>query len=127
MQHITCIAAAASIAALLSLSACNEGNTITANEVQDPQAKELAKAPPVELPPSIVASRTYRCKDNSLLYAEFLSNDTVRVRNEKDGTPTVLTAEEGNPPYTAEGYSLSANATEVTYSAPGKGSQSCKA
>lgn len=127
MPHVTRIAAAASIAAFLSLSACNEGNTITANEVQDPQAAELAKAPPVELPPSIVASRTYRCKDNSLLYTEFLSNDTVRVRSEQGGTPTVLTAQDGNPPYTAEGYSLSANASEITYSAPGKGSQSCKA
>lgn len=128
MQNISPFLAAASIAALFSLAACNETKTITANEVQDPQAAELAKAPPVELPPSIVASRTYRCKDNSLLYAEFLSNDTVRVRSEQGGTPTTLTAGEGGtPPYTAEGYSLSANETEVTYSAPGQGSQSCKA
>lgn len=126
MQNTPRLIAAASLAAFLSLSACKQ-ETITANEAQDPQAAELAKAKPVELPPAIVASRTYRCKDNSLLYAEFLSNNTARVRSEQGGTPTVLTAEAGNPPYKAEGYSLSANATQVTYAAPGKGSQSCKA
>lgn len=126
MQKTHRFFAAASVAALLSLSACNEPETITA-ENNDPQAVELANAAPVELPPSIVASRTYRCKDNSLLYAEFLSNNTARVRAEQGGTPTTLTAAEANAPYTAEGYSLSANAAQVTYSAPGKGSQSCKA
>ena len=127
MQNTPRLIAAASLAALLSLSACKEPNTITANEAVDPQATELAKAKPVELPPAILASRTYRCKDNSLLYAEFLSNNTARVRAEQGGTPTILTAEGGNPPYKAEGYSLSANAKQVTYAAPGKGSQSCKA
>ena len=31
------------------------------------------------------------------------------------------------PPFTAEGYSLSANAAQINYTAPGKGAQSCKA
>jgi len=128
MKQTKLIFASASMAAFLSLAACNkEPKTITADPRQDVQAEELAKAAPVELPPSILASRTFRCKDNSLLYAEFLSNNTARVRSEQGGTPTTLTAEAGNPPYTAEGYSLSANAATVTYSAPGKGSQSCKA
>ena len=120
-------AAAASVAALLTLSACNsEPETIEAN-APDPQEEALRNAAPVELPPAISASHTYRCADNSLLYVEFLTNDTARVRTERGGTPTTLTAEGGNPPYTAEGYSLSDNALTITYSAPGKGSQSCKA
>ena len=128
MQQTSRTFAAASFAALLALSACNsEPNTITADEIADPQAEDLANAAPVELPPSIVASRTYRCKDNSLLYAEFLSDDSVRVRAERGATPTVLTAPEGTPPYVAEGYSLSANADSVSYTAPGKGTQSCNA
>jgi hypothetical protein len=127
MQKTHRLLAAASIAALFSLSACQEPKTITANEANDPQAADLAKAPKVELPPTIVSTRTYRCKDNSLLYAEFLSNNTARVRSEQGGTPTTLTAADADTPYTAEGYSLSANATQVTYAAPGKGSQSCKA
>ena len=32
----------------------------------------------------IQASRTYRCKDNSLLYVDFYTNNTVQVRTAKD-------------------------------------------
>ena len=127
MQNLKRLFAAASVAAFLPLAACNNEPEVITPNANDPQAEALANAAPVELPPAIVASRTYRCKDNSLLYAEFLSNNTARVRAEQGGTPTVLTAQDGNPPYTAKGYSLSANAATVTYSAPGKGSQSCKA
>jgi hypothetical protein len=122
MRKPSPLIAAAPLAALLALSAC-ENETVDGNV--DPQAEALKNAPAVAPPPMIQASRTYRCKDNSLLYAEFYTDNTVRVHSEKDGPTTTLTAEGGNPPYKAEGYSLSANAEEVTYSAPGKGSQSC--
>ena len=75
----------------------------------------------------IQANRTYRCKDNSLLYADFYTNQTVNVRAQKDGPSTTLTAAAEGQPYTAEGYSLSANAAQINYTAPGKGAQSCKA
>ena len=76
----------------------------------------------------IQASRTYRCKDNSLVYAEFYTNDTVKVRTAKDGAPTTLAAGEGGqPPYVAEGWSLSANAPPINLTSPGKGSQTCRA
>jgi hypothetical protein len=113
---------AASLAALLALSACNNKSEEPSD---DPQAEALKNAPPVEAPPMIQATRTYRCKDNSLLYADFYTNNTALVRKEKGGQPTTLTAAGGQPPYTAEGYSLSGSGTQVTYAAPGKGSQSC--
>jgi hypothetical protein len=109
---------------LLALGACKE-QTIDHNN--DSQANTANAAAPVEAPPMIQASRTYRCKDNSLLYADFYTNDTVQVRSAKDQPPTILTAAAGQPPYTAEGYSLSANDSQITYTAPGKGAQSCKA
>ena len=77
-------------------------------------------------PPMIQASRTYRCKDNSLLYADFYTDNSVHVRTESSGPSTTLTAADGKPPYVAEGYSLSANDKQISYTAPGKGSQSCK-
>jgi hypothetical protein len=119
--------AAAALAATILTAACNsEPETITAN-THDPQAEALAKAPPRELPPAIQASRTYRCRDNSLLYADFYTNDTVRARiNDRNATPTALTAEGGNPPYTAEGWSISADADQVTLTAPGRGTQTCR-
>jgi hypothetical protein len=117
--------AAAPLAALLALAACGN-QTIDGNA--DPQANAAnTVAAPVEAPPMIQASRVYRCKDNSLLYADFYTNDTVQVRSAKDKPPTVLTAAAAGQPYTAEGYSLSANSEQISYTAPGKGSQSCKA
>ena len=122
----TLILAAAGIAATLSLAACNsEPEVVDANP--DPQAEALKNAPPVELPPAIAASRTYRCKDNSLVYVDFYTNNTARYRTEKGGTPTELTAAEAGQPYTAEGYSVSANADNITLTAPGKGTLTCKA
>lgn len=125
-MNSTPLLAAASLAALLALGACkNEPEVIDTNP--DPQADVLAKAPKVDAPPMIQATRTYRCKDNSLLYANFYTDNTVQVRSEPQGAPTILTAAEGQPPYLAEGYSLSANSTQISYTAPGKGTRSCKA
>ena len=127
MKTLTPAFAAASLAALLTLGACNsEPETVTAGSA-DPQAEALKNAPSVEAPPMIQASRTFRCKDNSLVYADYYTNNTARVRTEKDGTPTMLTAENGQPPYVAEGWLLSANDAQVTLTAPGKGTLTCKA
>ena len=125
MRKPSPLIAAAPLAALLLLSACNRGAETEAAENEQANAA-AANTAAIAPPPMIQASRTYRCKDNSLLYAEFFTDNSVRVRSEKDGPATTLTAEAGNPPYKAEGYSLSANADQVTYSAPGKGSQSCR-
>ena len=38
-------------------------------------ADELANAAPVELPPAIAASKTYRCKDNSVVRIDWLRGD----------------------------------------------------
>jgi len=122
----TLILTAACVAATLTLAACkNEPEVVDTSP--DPQAEALKNAPPVELPPAIAASRTYRCKDNSLVYIDFYTNNTARYRTEKGGTPTELTSTEAGKPYTAEGYSVSANAENITLTAPGKGTLTCKA
>jgi hypothetical protein len=118
---------AACVAATLSLVACGQQEPEVVNTVVDPQAEALKNAPPVELPPAIAASRTYRCKDNSLVYVDFYTNNTAQYRTERSGTPTTLTAAGEGQPYTAEGYSVSANAETIQLTAPGKGSLSCTA
>jgi hypothetical protein len=119
----------AAAAAVLSLSACNrEPEVITANGPRDPQAEALKNAKPVQLPPSIIASRTYRCKDGSLIYVDFMNDQrTANFRVEKGGEPVGLTAAQPGQPYTADGYSVSANSEQIEATAPGKGTQSCKA
>jgi hypothetical protein len=122
-QHIL---AAAFAAAFFTLSGCtNEPEVVDTNP--DPQAEELAAAKKVELPPAIQASRTYRCKDNSLVYIDFYTNNTALVRKEKGGEATTLTAPAAGQAYVADGYSLSGNGPQIDYSAPGQRGQSCKA
>lgn len=120
------IAAAAS---LLALAACNtEPETVTGGGPQDDMAAELANAAPVELPPSVKSSHSYRCKDNSLIYVDWLSDDkTANIRTVKDGSPTQVKAPNAGEPLVAEGYSLTGNEQTITVTVPGKGSQSCKA
>jgi len=119
---------AAPTAALLTLAACNNEPTIINSGPLDTQAADLAKAKPVALPPSIAASRTYRCKDNSIIYVDFMSDQTTaNFRTKKGEDPVLLTAPEAGKPFVADGYSVTGSGTQITVSAPGKGSQSCKA
>ena len=129
MQKRTRLSAAASLATILLLSACNNKPETVTSGVVDPDAATVAAAPPVALPPAIEASRTYRCKDNSLVYVDFFAGGTkANFRTQKGGTPTALTAPEAGKPLTAEGgYSVGGNAATTEIAAPGKPAQSCKA
>jgi hypothetical protein len=119
------------LAATAALAGCNkEDHTIVAGPegVDDGNATE--NAAPVQLPPSIASSEIYRCKDNSVVYIDWLSdNKSANFRADKDATPIQLTAAEPGKPMVAEGYSLSGTpgAKTVTLERPGKGSQACKA
>ena len=127
MQNRLFLAACA--AASLTLVACGQKEPEVV-ETPDPQAEALKNAPPVELPPAIMASRTYRCKDNSLVYIDFMSNNTAIVRKGKGVEPPLgtVTAETAGGAYkSADGYSVSGNSEQITYSSPKGGSQSCKA
>ena len=117
------------LAALFALAACGKSEPEVVDMNPDPQAAELAKAKPVELPPAIQTSRAYRCKDNSLVYIDFYTNNTAMVRKAKGEEPPIatLTAPAAGQPYAANGYSVSGNGTTVTYEAPGKAAQECKA
>ena len=115
--------AAAAIAASALLAACNsEPETINK---YDPQAEALRNAAPVAPPPMVSASKTYRCSDNSLFYVDFYSDNTATIRTEQTGTPTSLTSANGQPPFTASGYSVSGNGDNVRITAPGHNNVSC--
>jgi len=109
----TCFHIAAAAAALSALAACSgEPEVIQANQF-DAQADALKNAAPVAPPPMILVTRAYRCSDNSLFYVDFYNNNTATIRTSQDGMPTMLSSTDGNPPYTGEGYSVSANAENV--------------
>ena len=99
---------AAAIAAFTLLSACNtQPTTITAGSISDPTENALQAAPPVKLPPAMLASKSYRCKDNSIVYDDYM-NDSVSAnfRAKKDATPTALTAPAAGQPYVGDGIEL---------------------
>ncbi|MES2157295.1 MAG: hypothetical protein V4512_05795 [Pseudomonadota bacterium] len=125
MKHTLPLIAVASLA---FLSACNKSDEPeVVGGPADPMASELANAAPVELPPSLKANKQYRCKDNSLFFVDFMSDDkTALLRTEKTGTPTALKAAEVGKPFTAEGgYEVSGAGDTVTITVPGKSGQSC--
>ena len=126
MNHtpIVCVLAAAA-----ALAGCGgESHNITAGGPD--QGEPVAVNADIVLPPSILHSKIYRCKDNSVVYIDWLSdNKSANVRTEKNGTPTNVVAPAAGEAMVAEGYSLTGTgeASSVTLTRPGKGSQSCKA
>ena len=113
---ITLVAAAA-------LAGCNKEN-----QTAIPDVNNVVSNTPVVLPPSIAASKTYRCGDNSVVFVDWLSdNKSANVRTEATGTPTPVVAAEPGKPLTGSGISLTGSATgsSVTLERPGHGSQTC--
>jgi len=120
MKNLLLIAAASA-----ALIACEKETII---EGGNPPA--AVAAAPVVLPPSITATKTYRCKDSSLVYIDWLSdNQSANLRAEATGTPVQLKAAAAGEPMTAEGYSLTgdAKAASISVTRPEGGAQSCKA
>lgn len=121
------------VIAAAALAGCNkQSHTIVAGSGPDDSVDNaIAHNTDIQLPPSISSSKSYRCKDNSVVYVDWLSDDkSANLRADKTGTPTLLAAAEAGKPKTAAGgYSLSGMATDstITLERPGKGSQTCKA
>jgi hypothetical protein len=118
------------LAAVLLLAACNsQPETITAGD-NDPTSNTVAAAPPVKLPPAMLASKSYRCKDNSLVYIDWFNDSvTANIRTDKGGTPTPLTAPAAGEAFAGGGYTVSGapDAKAVTVTKPGGSAQSCDA
>lgn len=118
----------APVAAALALAACNQNSQpeVVDTRAPDPNAAALANAAPVELPPAMRAQKTYRCKDNSLLYVTWYVGDkSVDVKAEKDGTPVRLMSEGTSPWTSAAGWTIAGDDNNIRVTQPGKGPQDC--
>jgi hypothetical protein len=102
------------LAAAAALTGCNENHTIVAGGPDESNDTNVATNASVVLPPSISATRTYRCADNKLVYVDWMSDGSARVKKTRDEVGTTLT-----PGTELKG---DAKAVSITY----KG-QSCKA
>ena len=118
----------AAAVALLALSACQQKTETVTSTAPDPQAEALANRAPVELPPAITSTKTFRCKDQSLATVNFFAGDKqVTVKIGDAVTPTLLKADKAGDPYKADGYVLSGTPAGITLTSPGKPEQACKA
>ena len=120
----------AAVAAALLLSACGSSQSQQAAAPPSNDAAMDEKAPvtttPVVLPPSLAESQTYRCKDNSLVYIDFMTdNVSANLRTKKEGEITKITAPAAGQPFTGGGYTVSGSGKDVTITQPGKPSQAC--
>lgn len=119
------------LAAAAALAGCNkENHTIVAGPDADDGNKVVAKAN-VQLPPSIIATKLYRCADNSVVTVDYLSdNKSANVHTGKTVVVTQVTAAEAGKPMTAAGgYSVDGSPTSSSakIAVPGHASQSCNA
>ena len=85
------------LVAAAALAGCDQSDhNISATGPYDPQANAGANAT-VTLPPAIAAQKAYRCKDNSLVYVDWYSDGSARVKNARNEAGTQIPAPpEGN-------------------------------
>lgn len=121
------IAPLSALAAVLMLAACGKPEPEVVDTNPDPMANEIANAAPVELPPAVTDSGIYRCKDNSIVYVDFLGDKTMaNVRTEKDGTPVQVKAgPEGGAMTGGEGFSVTGTGKTIQIAVKGGAAQSC--
>jgi hypothetical protein len=125
---MTRLAPLSAAVALLALAACNNNKQPEVIDTNpDPMANQIANAAPVELPPAVTDSGIYRCKDNSVVYVDFLGDKTqANVRTQKGGTPTHVKAEgEGKPLTGGNGFSVSGSGKTVQIAVNGGAAQTC--
>lgn len=119
------------IAAAAALAGCGKGHTIVAGpDIADNDANVSANGP-VALPPSIVATKLYRCDDNSVVTVDYLSDGkSANVHVGKEATVTQVTTTDPTKPMTAAGgfeVDGSAKSPTAKIAVPGHPSQSCTA
>ena len=92
----------ASMAAFIVLSACGQKEPEAVGGMYDPDDSDALAAEEAELtdvPPMVRASKSYRCKDNSVVYVTFYTNDTqVGVADSNSAPPTILSNEAAAAP-----------------------------
>lgn len=124
MTHYRLLAAAP-LAALFMLGACQADPEVV-GKAKDPQAEALKNAAPVELPPALV-DRTYRCTDNSLVYASFAVDGSFVMIGTNENSKVRAITTTPNSAYAGDGYTVSANADNARIKVPGKSELSCRA
>lgn len=101
--------------ALMTAACGSQENGLDGRE-SAPATVEVARAP-VVLPPSISATRTFRCADNSLVTIEFLSDGRSANVSMGSGKPSAhVQADAAGQPMSGGGWSVTAVKTDMKVS-----------
>jgi hypothetical protein len=130
---------------MLALAACNKSETPAAEPEGEAAKTANASAAPVEMPPSITASKVYRCGDGTILHVDFFGKNesadirvgdktatAVRVIASKveapvDGAAPAVDAKPAGPMKSEDGKtSLGIADKNVNVKLADKGAQTCK-
>jgi hypothetical protein len=118
-------------ALFLTLAACNSQPENIVVGPPDDMKEQLAAAKKVELPPAMLASKSYRCGDNSVAYVDWYADDkSAGIHKKKGDAPTIVRADAPGKEMVADGgYALTgdAKAGSISITLPGAGKKSCDA
>jgi hypothetical protein len=120
------------LAAAAALAGCNkQSHTIVAGGEPGYNDTNVSANGPIALPPSIIATKVYRCADNNVVTVDYLSdNKSANVHSDKAAPSVQVTAAEPGKPMTAAGgYEVDGSPTSgsAKIAVPGHPSQSCNA
>jgi hypothetical protein len=81
------------LVAAAALAGCDQSDhNLTATGPYDPNANLTNSAGPVVLPPAITAQKSYRCKDNSVIYVDWYNDGSARLKKERTEAGVVVQA-----------------------------------
>ena len=118
------------LAAAAALAGCQKHTIVSDPNRPDEVNNNTAGNANVQLPPSIVATKLYRCADNSVVTVDYLSdNKSANVRLKEGGLTQVTATDPGKPMTAAGGYSVEGSPTSSSakISVPGHPAQTCNA
>ena len=118
------------LTAAAALAGCSKGHTIDAGA--GPGDNAAAVNTDVQLPPSILSTKLYRCSDNSVVTVDYLSdNKSANVKAGENGSPVQVTSAEAGKPMTSADGTISVEGSPTASSAkiavPGQPAQTCNA
>lgn len=115
------------LAATAALAGCNKQSSTADSGSPDSGEANAAKNAPVQLPPSIIATKLYRCTDNSVVTVDYLSDNKSANVHVGEGTTQVTASEAGKAMTAAGGYSVEGGPTSSSakIAVPGHPAQSC--
>lgn len=117
------------LAAAAALAGC-QPHTIGGDSADNAANSAEANAN-VQLPPMSIATKLYRCADNSVVTVDYLSDGkSANVKVGENGSPVTVTAAEAGKPMSAEGgYSVegSPTASSAKIAVPSHPAQTCNA